>query len=184
MRTNIGTSSRIARRRQTGGTVVELGPVLWFLFFFLFFPLLDLATLGLNYTFLMQSSRDAAQAASIAKTYLADLNSSQMSAVNIANARARYYASSWKGISVVRVDTYLLTTDVATKSFTRQQLPLSSPPDTARNLYQIEVVVTGDINPLMRYAGPLFGNIPGFTKAYRCSIATEQLFENTDGLTQ
>lgn len=169
-------------RSNNGAMVAELGPTLWVLVFFLFFPLLNLATVGLRYTYILGTSRDAARTASVAKTFFTNLDYNNESAVNAASNRANYEAAQWRGVRLVTTQTNLLITNLATKAIQRRTTPLTAQADPTVNMYQVEVVLTADVYPLVTYRGPIFGNIPGLTGPARFSIATEQLAENTSGL--
>lgn len=54
--------------------------------------------------------------------------------------------------------------------------------DTDSNMYQVRVVLTGQVQPLVKMPIPYFGNIPGLTQAFPTTVAEERVIENPDGL--
>ncbi len=175
--------TRRMRRTQTGG-FADVGGVLWFLLLCLTFPLLDLSTIGLRYTFLLGAARDAATDAAVANTFLTDSSASDLSAVNMAVARTNQNAKSFRGVKLLNVRTNLLITNLTTNAVTRQSTPLSAPADTSQNLYQIEVVVTGDVDPLLTYNNKFFGSVPGLTGPARFVVTSQSVAENPEGMNQ
>ena len=170
-------------RTQTG-SLVEVAPVLWFLLLMLTFPLLNLATVGLRYTFLLGASRDAVQAASVAKTFLVDLDSSNPSAVDAAQAIATQECADFKGIHLTNVTTNLVITNLNTNAVTIQSTPLSGPADTANFFYQVQVITTAKVDPFLTYRGAIFGNIPALTGPATFSLASQQMCENPTNMNQ
>jgi hypothetical protein len=177
------SAARTRQRTQTG-SLVEIGPVMWFLLFFLTFPLLNLSTIGLRYTFFLDASRQAAAAASIGKSFLTDNSSTDLSATNLAQSRATVVSSSFKGVKLISVRTNLLITNLATNTVTRQNVPLSAPADTNNYFYQIEVVTTADVDPLLTYTAKYFGTVPALTGPARFVIASQSVCENPEGMNQ
>ena len=171
-------------RRTARGALADLGPTLWVLFLLLTFPLLDLACVAIRYTFAMSASRDAAQAASTAKTFFSNLSSSELSAVNAADSQATTDAAAFTGVQLVSVNTNLVITNLNTSIVTRQTTPLTSPADTSNYLYQIEVVVTAKVYPLLTYQDKMFGTIPGLTGPAQFVVASTQMTENPSGMNQ
>jgi Flp pilus assembly protein TadG len=172
------------RRRRMGSAMADTPAVLWVLFVLILFPLIDLAAVGMRYTFMLTSSREAAMAASRAKTFFADTSASDRSARNIANQVARATASRFNGLTISAVNTSILETNLSTNSVNRYQTPLAAPADVDDYLYAYETTVVGTVEPLVRYRGPVFGNIPGLTGPINVSITSQKMCENTQGLTQ
>ena len=168
-------------RSRRGALTAELPGTLWVLFFLLTFPLLNLATVTLRYTFLVATARDAATAAAKAKTFSVDLSGSEPSSVNVAPMQANETARKFTGISLVGVQTNLMITNLTTQATTKQATRLTAPADTTTNLYGIEVVVTGDVQPFLPYT-PVLGNIPGLTGPMRVNVASTEMAENPQGL--
>jgi hypothetical protein len=170
-----------AGRSRRGALTAELPGTLWVLFFLLTFPLLNLATVTLRYTFLVAAARDAATAASKAKTFSVDLSASEPSSVNVAPTVANQTGTKFTGITIIGTQTNLVITNLVTQVTTKQTTRLTSPADTTTNLYGIEVVVTGDVQPFLPYT-PVLGNIPGLTGPMRVNVASTEMAENPQGL--
>src|SRR5258708_1327731 len=94
-------------RRTQCGAIADLGPTLWFLLLCVTFPLLDLTTVAIRYTFALAASRDAAQVAGNAKSFQIDLSGTDLSAVDAAQARAASDSADFTGVHLKSVQTYL-----------------------------------------------------------------------------
>ena len=165
--------------------IAELPLVLWVMFIVLMIPLIDLATFTIRYTFLLAASRDAAMSASLARTFGTNPSSTELSAKNAATAAAQTEASAWSEVTVTSVTTNIVITKLSTGIVTRQSTPLSTPADTVNNAYQIETIVNGTTNPILRFSSSSFwGNIPGLTAPVPVSITSRAYFENPQGLNQ
>lgn len=176
---------RSMRRNSRGNAIADMPAVLWVLFVLILYPLIDLATVGMRYTFMLTASREAAMAASRAKTYFADASGTDKSARNAAAAAAAETAQRFTGLNITNTTTSILVTDLATNSVTRFNAPIPiSSIDTANNLYAYEVTVTGQVRPLLVFNGPVFGNIPGLTGPMNVAITSQKMCENTQGLSQ
>lgn len=169
-------------RTARGGLVLELGPTLWLLFLMLVFPLLDLGTVAMRYTFLLGASRDAAEVACTAKTFLADFDATHQSAVNSAAARANANISAFKGVKLISVQTNIVTTNLTTKKVTTQSTPLTAPADPSTNMYQIQVIVKAQAEPLIPYVDGLMPKIPGLSTPATFTVVSDEYCENTSGL--
>jgi hypothetical protein len=173
------------RRKSNGNAIADMPAVLWVLFVLILFPLINLATVGLRYTFMLTTSREAAMSASRASTFYADASASDKSARNSAVAMANSTAGRFNGLVVTNTTTNLLVTDLSTNNVTRYSTPIpASSIDTVNNLYSYEVTVTGTVMPLVRYRGPVFGNISGLTGPMNVAITSQKMCENTQGLSQ
>lgn len=174
----------MSMRRKSGASIADLPAVMWLLFVVILYPLIDLATVGMRYTFMVTTSREAAMAASRGKTFFADSSASDLSAVHLASAMAANAASRFTGITLTSVSTDLVVTNLNTNAVTRQTTPLATQPDIDNFLYAYEVTVTGNVWPLLPFKGPVFSNIPGLTGPMTVSITTQKMCENTQGLNQ
>lgn len=173
-----------SRRRNSHGSFIAEAPVaLWLLLVVFMFPFLDLAAATIRYTFVVMASRDAAHAASRAKSYMANTSGSELSAVNIARSQAIATASAFSEITVDNVTTRILITDLNSRQITSQTAPLAQPADTSNFLYQIETVVSGQINPLLTFDGGILPDIPGLSAPIPISVASREICENPQGLT-
>ncbi len=175
---------RLRPRYPRGSFIVDLPSTLWVLLILITFPLLDLATVSLRYTFLVASARDAAHEAARAKSFLSNSSSSDLSSTNMAVQQANQTAAGFSGIQINNVNTSIVISNLATGTVSKQSTPLTQAPDTSQNLYLIEVVVAGQANPLIQYSGVFFGNIPGLTQPMNVTVASQEMCENPQGLTQ
>ena len=173
-------------KRSRGSFTVELPGVLFVLFMLLVFPLLNLATVTLRYTYLLEAARDAAHLAAQAKTFLVNADSNNQSAVNTAQSRINLTADSYTGVTFNSVITRIRITNIANHTVTTQTTPLATPADTNVNYYAIEVVINGSCQPLLSYTDGLgnFFNIPGLTSPMTYTVSSQEMCENTQGLTQ
>jgi hypothetical protein len=176
---------KATRRKSTGNAIADMPGVLWVLFVLVLYPLIDLATVGLRYTFMLTTSREAAMSASRASTFFADASASSKSARNSASAMANSTSARFNGLKVTGTTTNLLVTNLNTNTVTRYTTPIpANSIDTVDNLYSYEVTVNGTVMPLVCYVGPVFGNIPGLTGPMTVAITSQKMCENTQGLNQ
>lgn len=169
--------------QRESGYIVEYVLVIYVVVFLLALPAIDLCTVGLRSASLLAATRDAAYCACRAKSLVADVSSSDVSAAHVAQSVALADVASCTGVSVDSVNTYLLTTNVSTLVMTRQQSPLTQAPNTSLNVYQIEVVVAGRIRPLLLFNSSAFGNVPGLTQWIPLTFRSTQICEYPQGLT-
>lgn len=166
------------RRSRKGSTMADTPVTLWLLFLGLTFPLMDLASITMRYTFLLAAARDGAFAGSREQTYtLADA---------ALKAKIAQTASSFTGITVNSVTTNVVTTNLATKAVARQPNKLAAPANPSTNLYQIEAQVQGTIQPFINMGGVggILPNVPGITAPVTTSVTCREYFENPQGLNQ
>lgn len=173
-----------AGKRNQKGSLVDLGPALWFFLFLLALPLLNLATVALRYTFLLGASRDAAYMAASAKTFQTSLDAADPSASVIAAQRAQANCQSFSGVNYIGTQTDLVITNLNTNAITTQSTPLSSPADTSNYLYQIKVIVTAKVWPLLPYNDKIMPNIPGLMSPVEYSVPTIEMCENPSGMNE
>ena len=165
-----------------GASIIEIAPVLFVLLLMLTFPLINLATSSLRYTFLVTASRDAADAASKSKTFQDDSSSTSLSAVHTADIMARRIAAGFKGITLDNISTNLVITDIASQTVARQSSKLSQAADTSTYLYNIEVILTGKVSPLINYGGGILPQVPGLSAPMSVSVQSLRYCEYPDGL--
>src|SRR5271170_6233080 len=131
------------RRRTTQGSVqLELPFVLWTLFFTLFFPLINLTTVFIRYTFLYAANHTACMSAARARTYATSVNGDP-TAISLAQDGSNSVTSAFTGVHVTSVQTSILITNITTGAQTVQSTPLSSPSDVSNYTYQIQVTTIG-----------------------------------------
>jgi Flp pilus assembly protein TadG len=168
---------RSTRNRQ-GSTMADTPIALWLLFLGLMFPLMDLASITMRYTFLLAAARDGAFAGSREQTFtLADA---------ALKAKINQTAASFTGITVNNITTNVVTTNISSKAVTRQPTKLAAPANPTTNLYQIEAQVQGTIEPFINMGGitSIVPNVPGVTAPVTTSVTCREYFENPQGLNQ
>jgi hypothetical protein len=157
---------------------------LWVLFLAMFIPMLNLATIGVRTGALFSAAGDAAYHAARASSYLSNLSATQPSAVTIAQTEATNSLSGFSGITLSTVNTYIVYTNLATQQTIRQNSPLSVPADTNVYCYQLEVMLTAQVKPLITLNSAVLGNIPGITTPMTVKASSKQFAEYPDGLNQ
>ncbi|HEY9677324.1 MAG TPA: hypothetical protein V6C76_04920 [Drouetiella sp.] len=155
----------------------EFAPTMLVLFMVFTFPLITLGTLGVRYMFLLNAARLAAQAASQAKSFTTNTSTTQLSATNLATQVANTSIGGWNGVSLSNITTNIIICPLSGGSVTRQSTALAKPADTNSNNYNIEVLLTGKITPLLMTPKSILGPIPGLTAPItttaRCSVFSE-----------
>lgn len=155
------------RRNNHGLELVELAVAIFAIFFFVVFPLLDLATLWMGVNSVSNAARCAAGAAGKGATYL------------FAQTKANETASalSTGGVKIkLPVTVKYWQVPITKKTLPGADKPLERaqifPPvpdetiDTTLYFYQTQVTVTGSVTPLVTLSNlkGIFGNIPGVTE--------------------
>ncbi|HEY9714456.1 MAG TPA: hypothetical protein V6C72_13375 [Chroococcales cyanobacterium] len=176
-------TSGVGYKRETGSAFLDIPFALWILILGIFMPLICFATIGLRYTFFMNAANQAAHAASHAKSFEQDFPPN-MSSQTIAREIAQKACQAFAGIKLNSVTTYIVITPVAAGSSPSQQASkLSTPADEENNLYQIQVRLSGEINPFIPLPTGVFGyKIPGLTNPYPVDLFAKEPSENTQGL--
>ncbi len=83
------------------------------------------------------------------------------------------------------ITTQIAICPLAGTTVTRQTTALSKPADTTVNNYNIEVLITGQINPLIQLPSKsILGTIPGLTAPIMTSARSSVYAENPQGLNQ
>lgn len=157
---------------------------IWLIFVMLTFPFIDMAAISIRYTFMVSASRDAAHAAARTKSFMANVSGTDLSAVNTARNQAMATANAFSEITISDVTTRILITDLASRRVTSQTTPLAQPADTSANLYQIETVVSGQINPIINCDTGEVPGIPGLSAPVPISVASREVCEYPQGLNQ
>jgi hypothetical protein len=171
-------------REQAGALVAELPIAMWVLFLGLAIPLADLATIGLRSTFVVAAAHDAAHAAARCKSFQTDVDTSHPSAQTTAQSVASNVLTSFKFSSNYTVTTQIVVTNISTGKVTRQTTPLLAPADTNSAVYDIEVVVSAQVDPLVTYSSSMFGKVPGLSAPMTMSCGSREFAEFPQGLNQ
>ncbi len=168
-------------RSRRGTTIAEIAPVIYFLFLVLVFPLLNLATIGLRYAFVVLAANEAALHASLSSTYSTDNGATDPSATKVASNVVTKIFNTFSGIHMTNLTTRIVVTNVTTKATTRQATKLAAPADTNANLYMIEPEIVAQVDPLVTMPKSIY-DIPGVTRAFDVRISARKVAENPQGL--
>lgn len=172
-------------RNHKGAMVAELPVAIWLLVIMFTLPMIDFATILIRYTFMVTAAQEAVHVASRTKSFLSNISGSEVSAVNGASAQATLAAASFKEITITKITTRILITNLSTKQVSSQTVPLAQPADTGLNLYQIETVLTGQINPIFKFNNTgILPGIPGLSAPVPVSVAARAVCEFPQGLNQ
>ena len=173
-----------APKRKATGSVVEFTAIVPVFALFILIPMMDLGTVSLRTTFITVAARDAVHKAIKARSFEADLNGSP-SAKTMAGDIAKARAESFGGVRVKQVITRIVTVamnDSADVQKFEHSLPASPEPNPRTTVYQLEVEVQGEIEPLLR-SGGVFSEIPGLSKPLPFTSIAREIFEDPSALT-
>jgi hypothetical protein len=166
--------------------MAEMPAALWLLIL-MAFPLIIVATSSLRFGFFWNACREAAMQAAKCQTFQNN-SSVGISSVNAATAWANQAAGSFNGISITPpVNVYIMSTNVITGVTTKNAVNTALPAaaDTANNIYDIQVELNGQIQPLVPVpmAG-IAGPIPGLTGPFPVVVRSQYTSEVPQGLNQ
>jgi len=177
--------SKLSKRLAGSGTTIAEMPVALWLIIVMCFPMLILATSSIRFAFFWNAAREAAMQASKCATFQND-SSVGISAINTADLWATKATSGFPGITVTPpVNVYIVQTNVVSgitsKGTSRQKL--ASAADIDNNIFDIQVEISGQIEPLLRVQlGGL--SIPGLTDPFPVVVRSQSTVENPQGLNQ
>jgi hypothetical protein len=171
-------------RCRHGTTMAEMPVALW-LMVLMCFPLMIIATSSLRFGFFWNAARETAMQAAKCQTFQTD-SAVGISAVNAADAWAAKATTGFSGITITPpVNVYIIQTNVTSGVTTinpsRQKLVAAA--DTDNNIYDIQVEINGQVEPLIRVpmAG-LAGPIPGITGPFPVVVKSQYTAEVPQGL--
>ena len=168
-------------RTKRGVYMVEAPIAMWLVFVFLLMPFVIMGSLALRTAFLYSAAKDGAHAAARAKTYSLG-TAERPAAVVEAKESAERTGHSFTGVEIVSVDTKIVETNLSSGAESFVAGPLAQPADVSKNLYQLQVTVQANVEPLIRYQLPFFGDVPGLTSAMKLTAVASEMVENPDGL--
>lgn len=167
--------------------MAEMPLAMWIMILGMCLPLLMISTMTLRFGFFWNACREAAQQAARCQTFQTDTTSGP-SSVTTADAVAASSTQAFTGISIVGpVNVYILQTNVNTnvsqKNASRQCLAAAA--DTANYIYDIQVELNGQIQPLITASSNgILGNIPGLTGPFPVVVRAQFSSEVPQGLNQ
>jgi len=198
------------RRKNKGSLLAEFTTNIYLVFVFLVFPLLDLSIVGFRTFFLWFAANQAVSAACKAKTYLQPIEAPAgtigvtekgkdkvfyPSACEAAATRARQIKEMLSGIhweeSDNNPDVQIVRQPInpnsrnalPAKIFSRGHgapLERADAPDPTTNIYTCQVVIKGQIDPLITIPG---FKIPGVSSPIDMQVTSQAKYENVPGLT-
>jgi len=139
----------------------------------------------MRFGFLWNAAREAALQAAQCQTFQND-SSIGVSAVNTADLWATKATAGFQGIAIVPpVNVYIVQTNVQSGATTRgtSRTALSAAADTDNNIYDIQVEINGQIQPLVTV--PFGGggiNVPGLTAPFPVTVRSQYSAEVPQGL--
>jgi hypothetical protein len=172
------------RRGCRGTAIAEFAPTIWLLFSIFTFPLLAFATIGLRYMFFVNAARLTAASASQSKSFLTNVSSTQLSAVNDANLIAKQSVQGFSGVTLNTITTQIVVCNFSSGAITRQTTALVQAADTSANSYNIEILMNGQINPFITVPKGVLGSVPGLTAPFVITVRAAMFAENPQGLNQ
>ncbi len=169
----------VKTKRNQSGVVAELPFAIWIFLFALTFPLLNLATVGLRFTFLYTATHTACLRACRGQTFLQPVDN-KPSCVMLANKGVQDVTNKFTGIHVAKTTTQILTTNIDNGTQSRTASPLALPADVSKNTYQIEVVLDCSADPFLPIPMPVA--IAGLSAPLQLTLSDRQYCESPDGL--
>lgn len=181
-----------------GATLVETPVALTIFFFFLLFPLIDLATIALRCASAYSAATNAAHRAALAPSFLNDTkvtDSSGATTVKLSSVNSAVTAAQ-QTKSAGLAGTDFNDADVSVKIVGVPLKPGSGLAPVVGNnrqplteinpdyVYQIEVSIATQIQPLFLLSPQLFGEVPGLTVPLPLNVTSQQVCEDTSGLTR
>ena len=181
------TRRKWTSKRHGGSSIAEFPVVLIGFLLCLLMPMIDLAFIAFRTSFVHTAAHNAAQSAGRAKTFSANGANGELSAINIAKRDAIAVKNNGAG-GVNFADTDVIVNIVGTplktgKPEIRQNTPLTAI-DTKDYLFQIEVTVNGQVQPLVTLSDSFFGQVPGLTAPMPIQASYKQFCEHPGGLSK
>jgi hypothetical protein len=173
-------------RRRRGTTIAEMPLAMWIIILGICLPMLMIATMTLRFGFFWNACREAAQQAARCQTFQND-SAVGKSSVSVADLVATKSAQAFTGITITAVNVYIVQTDVnsrvCSKNANRQKLGAAA--DIDNNIYDIQVELTGQVEPLIRSStSGMMGDIPGLTGPFPVMVRAQYVCEVPQGLNQ
>ncbi len=124
--------------------------MLFVLFFFFVFPLINLGSYAIGYSALFHAARAGAHAAATAPAFSIAVGG-KPPAVTVAPQAVNAVADSYSLVWGQSTDVDILQISSPGGTLTRFENKLTAPANTANNVYAVEVVVTASVSPLMPF---------------------------------
>ncbi len=171
--------NRSGARKTSGSSLVELPFVLWIMFILVLFPLVDMTILGIRTLFVYGAAHNACISAARARSFATEVDGNP-TAQELAQSGAAQAAAVVNGVHIATVTPNIIITNIQTGSQTTVPGPLKITPDSSVNFYQIQVSVSGSVDPFLPVPFPV--SVPGLNAPAQISFSDNQYFENPVGL--
>lgn len=172
-----------ANPRSNSGSVAEMAPVLFVIFFLFVIPMINIGCLATRYALAMTACREAAHQAAVAYTFQTG-SAGRPSAMDACDQAILNTVAKFSGITVASKDLDIIATNINTQAINRYPGKLTSPANTQTDVFSLETNMVVDLDPLIAYNGPFLSNIPGLTGPYRVNLYAREYAENPQGLNQ
>jgi hypothetical protein len=183
---SLSTSRRTLKQSQVGrsaAALIQVSTILYILFAVLFLPLVTVCTTGMRYLYCLHTVHKAAVAASLAQTFQTNNSDTDLSSINLAQQVVGQDITPLSGISMLQTNTFIVTTPGDGSAQTKQDMPLARPAQPGTNVYDVEVQLVANIQPLIA-KNFLNARIPGLNTPITITTSAKEPFQNTLGLTQ
>lgn len=176
-------------RRAAGTSAAEMPLALLIVFIFGVFPFMALSTLCLRAAFVHMACFDAVHAAAVSHTFKRP-DMAMPSAVQAANEKVAWICQSWTGVNIKYEDGNAAKLVIVARniedpnSSSTYETPLTPPVQTDKFVYQYQVTVSTELDPIVRSNGGLLANIPGFSAPFPVKATATTCCENPSGLIQ
>ena len=177
--------SRFKPRRWRGSSLSEIPVVLFFFLICLLFPMIDLAVIAYRTSYIHSAAHNAAHSAARAQTFKENGDKGELSAINIAKRDA--LATKTQGAGGVNfsendVKVTIIGTPIKVgKPAIRSTAPLVDI-STKDYMFQLEVTVNGEVEPLVVLSENFFGKVPGLTVPMPLQSTYKEFCEHPAGL--
>lgn len=165
------------QREHSGQSTLELPICLFIILVCIFLPLVDLALIGMRSTTVFAAARDGARVAGRANYF----------------SQAKLLAAGQVGLSIAQGFAGVHTSAEPIKVFLIG-VPIQPGPAPIRQegvlteikpdqyVYQIEVVVTARVDPLITLNTSIFQGVPGLTEPLTVTATSREFVEHANGL--
>lgn len=166
-----------------GQAIAELPLVLFVFLVLVLFPIIDLCCITFRSTFMDGAARNAAHKAAKAHTFAFD-GPDGLSASSIAKNEVRDVIRQFTGIRVEQVTPRIVRTSTTNAAdVQRFEAPVPITSDSEQYVYQIEVEIKGEVDPLIPFNCALPA-VPGLSSPMPFTATAREVFENTFWLTK
>lgn len=175
------------RRHQSGSSIAEFGPALFFFLLIIAFPLINLLSFGMGYASLYYLTSQCASEASTSSSYTDARTKMQTRATQITSSGIGQFAKLVPigGSAGTGTDLYITVTDINAKT-TQEYGPNTGfvgAVDETNFIYEYTVRATFNVGPFLNLSGiPFIGAIPLIGQAVPVRCFAHRAIEHTSSL--